>query len=217
MYSQNTEQKSFGAPTSPRISFSNNLVESIANGNNARSSPHHHNLQMIKNERYSAPVSSDFEFSVANSSMMSGADELFSNGRLLPFNQAAAYSDNHHGRRKNTLRDELLVEDEHDEEQEGDFSLRPPKSSSNKWKGLLGLRKSHIGSKKVDKNEEKTEEIHGRKSSQVCMASVRSKKDSIFLHYFSPISFDIFVWNTWIMFFLQEILHGGRSSTGFNF
>ncbi|XP_019185523.1 PREDICTED: uncharacterized protein LOC109180422 [Ipomoea nil] len=164
MYSQNTEQKSFGAPTSPRISFSNNLVEFIANGNNARSSSHH-NLQMIKNERYAAaPVSSDFEFSVANSSLMSGADELFSNGRLLPFKQAAAYSGNHHGR-KNTLRDELLAQDEDDDEEEGDFSLRPPKSS-NKWKGLLGLRKSHIGSKKVDKNEEKTDEIHGSKTSQ---------------------------------------------------
>lgn len=154
MYSQNTEQKSFGAPTSPRISFSNNLVEFIANGNNnnARSSSH---LQMIKNERYAgaAPVSSDFEFSVANSSLiMSGADELFSNGRLLPFKQ--------HGQ-KNTLRDELLAQDE---EEGDDFSLRPPKSSNNKWKGLLGLRKS----KKVDKNEEKTEEIHGTMTSQVC-------------------------------------------------
>ncbi|XP_031107396.1 uncharacterized protein LOC116012067 [Ipomoea triloba] len=148
MYSQNTEQKSFGAPTSPRISFSNNLVEFIAN-NNARSSSH---LQMIKNERYAgaAPVSSDFEFSVANSSLiMSGADELFSNGRLLPFKQHA---------QKNTLRDELLAQDD---EEGDDFSLRPPKSS-NKWKGLLGLRKS----KKVDKNEEKTEEIHGTKTSQ---------------------------------------------------
>ncbi|KHG06369.1 Dibasic-processing endoprotease [Gossypium arboreum] len=50
-------------PMSPRISFSNDFVET---------------QQVMKQERNSreAPVSSDFEFSVSNYSMMS-ADELF--------------------------------------------------------------------------------------------------------------------------------------------
>ncbi|KAK8270707.1 hypothetical protein V6Z11_D11G213300 [Gossypium hirsutum] len=53
-------------PMSPRISFSNDFAET---------------QQVMKQERNSreAPVSSDFEFSVSNYSMMS-ADELFFKG-----------------------------------------------------------------------------------------------------------------------------------------
>uniref|UniRef100_A0A7N0UKU8 Uncharacterized protein n=1 Tax=Kalanchoe fedtschenkoi TaxID=63787 RepID=A0A7N0UKU8_KALFE len=102
---------------SPRISFSNDFVES----------------QQLRREQIQAapPVSSDFEFSVASDSMMS-ADELFCKGQLLPFKQKAA----------TTLRDELL----HDDEDEDDgittaCSSRPPKGSSTKWKGILGFNK----------------------------------------------------------------------------
>jgi len=95
--------------------------------------------------RSEAPaVSSDFEFSVTNYSMMS-ADELFFKGRLLPFKDTK--------RATTTLREELLVHDDDDDEGYQDFSLRPPKGSSTRWKGFLGLRKSHLGSKKVDKSE----------------------------------------------------------------
>lgn len=117
-----------GHHMSPRISFSNDFVDV---------------QQAIKQERSSrsekTPVSSDFEFSTTNYSMMS-ADELFSKGRLLP------YKDNKTQRAKTTLKEELLVNDDEYE----DFSLRPPKG---RWKGLLGLRKSHIGSKKAEKSE----------------------------------------------------------------
>lgn len=117
------------APMSPRISFSNDFVD----------------LQqaMKQQERRSDThipvVSSDFEFSVTNYSMMS-ADELFSKGRLLP------YKDNKMQRATTTLKQELL----HNDDEYDSFSLRPPKG---RWKGLLGLRKSHIGSKKAEKSE----------------------------------------------------------------
>ncbi|KAJ1395587.1 hypothetical protein SESBI_33275 [Sesbania bispinosa] len=123
------------APVSPRISFSNDFVDTQQATKQERST------------RSDAPaVSSDFEFSVTNYSMMS-ADELFFKGRLLPFKDNC--NNMQVQRPITTLREELLVDD--DEYQ--DFSLRPPKGTSTRWKGFLGLRKSHIGSKKVDKNE----------------------------------------------------------------
>ncbi|KAK4347874.1 hypothetical protein RND71_034213 [Anisodus tanguticus] len=136
---------------SPRISFSNDFVDSSTSSSQLH--------QIMKNDRTyrDAPVSSDFEFNVSNYSMMS-ADQLFSNGRLLPFKECCSH-------KTTTLRDELLHEDKDD-----DFSLRPPKSSI-RWKGLLGLKKSHIGSKKVDKNnegsvEERSNVGHRSKNSQ---------------------------------------------------
>lgn len=118
---------------SPRISFSNDFIDS------STSSSQH--MMMMKNNERDSPVSSDFEFSVTNYSMLS-ADELFSKGRLLPF------KDTH---KTTTIRDELLNDDDDDD----DFTLRIPKSPT-RWKGLLGLKKSHLGSKKIDKkNEEK--------------------------------------------------------------
>ncbi|XP_055804973.1 uncharacterized protein LOC129873810 [Solanum dulcamara] len=117
---------------SPRISFSNDFIDSSINSSQQ--------MMMKNNERRDVPVSSDFEFSVTNYSMLS-ADELFSKGRLLPF------KDTH---KTTTIRDELLNDDNDD-----DFTLRIPKSST-RWKGLLGLKKSHLGSKKIDKkNDEK--------------------------------------------------------------
>ncbi|TKY55716.1 hypothetical protein E2542_SST20135 [Spatholobus suberectus] len=127
------------APVSPRISFSNDFVDAQQATKPEQSS----------STRSEAPaVSSDFEFSVTNYSMMS-ADELFFKGRLLPFKDTK--------RATTTLREELLADDDGDEGYQ-DFSLRPPKgsSSSTRWKGFLGLRKSNlgIGSKsKVDKCE----------------------------------------------------------------
>ncbi|KAE9596664.1 hypothetical protein Lalb_Chr16g0378491 [Lupinus albus] len=100
-------------------------------------------------------VSSDFEFSsssMINYSMMSSADELLFKGRLLP------YKDNNHMHRATTtLREELLMHHHDDDdvcvESQG-FSLKPQKGSSTRWKGFLGLRKSHIGSKnKSEKSE----------------------------------------------------------------
>lgn len=130
---------------SPRISFSNDFAETP---------------QMIKQDRSSfrePPVSSDFEFSVTNYSMMS-ADELFCKGKLLPFKHNC-----NGGQMQRTLRDELLVGDEDDDggggSGGGGVGGRPPKgssSSSTRWKGLLGLRRSHIGSKKLDNKNDET-------------------------------------------------------------
>ncbi|XP_023534650.1 uncharacterized protein LOC111796161 [Cucurbita pepo subsp. pepo] len=118
------------APASPRISFSSDFVDI---------------QQSLKHQERSAaapaPVSSssDFEFSVSNYSMMS-ADELFFEGRLLPF------KDSH--RTATTLREELLVEEE---EEDDDVSNQRP--STGRWKGFLGLKKSHNASKKGGRND----------------------------------------------------------------
>ncbi|MBA0590513.1 hypothetical protein Gorai_019217, partial [Gossypium raimondii] len=121
---------------SPRISFSNDFVET---------------QQVMKQERNSreAPVSSDFEFSVSNYSMMS-ADELFFKGKLLPF------KDNCNNQMQRTLREELLAGDDDD----NNVTRTPPKGST-RWKGFLGLKRTHIGSKKADKINEVSMERMG--------------------------------------------------------
>ncbi|XP_075500287.1 uncharacterized protein LOC142538875 [Primulina tabacum] len=134
MYNQNSEHKSLGAPPmSPRISFSIDFVE-----------PSHSHSQSHARDPYrDAPVSSDFAFSVSNYSMMS-ADELFSKGRILPYKEGCSGNSSQFSR-TTTLRDELQ-----NEEEDGDFSARPPKNPT-RWRGFLGLRKPHIGSRKSDK------------------------------------------------------------------
>ncbi|PIN10095.1 hypothetical protein CDL12_17312 [Handroanthus impetiginosus] len=145
MYNQNSEHhKALGAPPmSPRISFSNDFVES--------SHSHSHNQINRASAYRDAPVSSDFEFSVSNYSMMS-ADELFSKGRLLPLKEnCSSSSSNNSFQKTTTLRDELQNEEEDDNGDE--FSLRPPKNPT-RWRGFF--RKSHIGSKKSEKVEKRT-------------------------------------------------------------
>ncbi|KAK7252044.1 hypothetical protein RIF29_35739 [Crotalaria pallida] len=105
----------------PRISFSNDFVD-------AQQAIKHQNIYK------EAPVSSDFEFSVKNYSMIP-ADEVFFQGRLVPLKT-------NNCSKKMTLRDELLNNDDND-------LPRLPKSSS-KWKERLGLRK---GASKKDKNK----------------------------------------------------------------
>ncbi|GAA0174240.1 hypothetical protein LIER_27678 [Lithospermum erythrorhizon] len=168
MYNQNNEHKGHGGqlPMSPRISFSNDFVES-SSSNTTSANSHHHNLhqQMMRMAYRDAPVSSDFEFSVPNYSMMS-ADELFSQGKLLPYKESC---NNIKQMQKGTttLRDELLAEDNDDED--GNFPLKPPKTSP-RWRGILGLKKSNLGSKKVDKSERSSssafEDTHTNKNSQ---------------------------------------------------
>ncbi|CAN1343718.1 hypothetical protein LINPERPRIM_LOCUS39877 [Linum perenne] len=123
----NSDQQQHKPPMSPRISFSNDFADS------------QQMMMMMKQERSSSSSSSDFEFSVTGYSMMS-ADELFSKGRILPFKDNSSSS-----MQRTTIRDELLV----DEDSEAS-SQRPPRGSSGRWKGFLGLRRSHIGSKKVE-------------------------------------------------------------------
>ncbi|WOG93096.1 hypothetical protein DCAR_0312377 [Daucus carota subsp. sativus] len=118
---------------SPRISFSNDFVESHSRLVNNMANLH---------PPPPPPVSSDFEFSVSNHSMMS-ADELFSKGRLLPFKNSSQQ------KTVSTLREELLTSGE-DDNVAASSSGKPPKSG--RWKGLLGLRKSHATSKKQPDN-----------------------------------------------------------------
>ncbi|GMH24600.1 hypothetical protein Nepgr_026443 [Nepenthes gracilis] len=141
-----------GAPISPRISFSNDFVES------------HSQEKIIKQEERGsreAPISTDFEFSVTNYSMIC-ADELFFKGKLLPLKDSCS---NNQMKRTvaTTLRDELLVQDDDDDDDgdddDGDekddngVSLKPPRGPSSRWKGFLGLGKSHVGLKKIEKND----------------------------------------------------------------
>ncbi|KAL5557027.1 hypothetical protein UlMin_039263 [Ulmus minor] len=157
------------APMSPRISFSNDFVDA----------QQAINQEIRRSSSREAPVSSDFEFSVTNYSMMS-ADELFSKGRLLPFK---ADNSNRGNQRTTTLRDELLVGDGDD-----DFSLRPPKGSSTRWKSLLGLKRTHIGSKK------------GGKSCDIGSSSMEGRRASL-------VHEDVHVGNT-----SQDMLNEGGSS-----
>ncbi|GFQ05080.1 hypothetical protein PHJA_002652100 [Phtheirospermum japonicum] len=157
MYNQkNTEHHkgSAGAPPmmSPRISFSNDFVES-------QSHSHGHQLRAAAAYR-DAPVSSDFEFSVSNYSMMS-ADELFFKGRLLPLKEGCSSSSS----KTTTLRDELLHNDN-----EPPKSPAPAPAPATRWRGFLGLRKSHIGSKKSDNKRTPTfnhDDVQCTKNSQV--------------------------------------------------
>ncbi|CAH9124624.1 unnamed protein product [Cuscuta epithymum] len=183
MYNHNSNQNSdhkpppMAAPMSPRISFSNDFVESGGGGGG------HYHPHFIKNERSyyrDAPVSSDFEFSVSNyPPATTTADELFSMGRLLPYNETTVRSAAAPPNRPTTLKDELLVED-------SDLSSFKPPKSSTRWKGLLGLRKSHIGSKRVDKVEDaKREEavvLHGgaKNSREAMHGGSSSCRDSDF-------------------------------------
>ncbi|KAG6571431.1 uncharacterized protein LOC111456619 [Cucurbita moschata] len=129
MYNSDHKSLHHRAPASPRISFSSDFVDI------------QQSLKRQEQRSCAAPgpvSSSDFEFSVSNYSMMT-ADELFFEGRLLPF------KDSH--RAATTLRDELLVEEEEEEdEEENDVSQRPSRGS---WKGFLGLKKSQNASKKA--------------------------------------------------------------------
>ncbi|KAL3525698.1 hypothetical protein ACH5RR_014070 [Cinchona calisaya] len=149
MYNQNSnneqqQHKPLGDQfCSPRISFSSDFIETST----ATTTHHSHHPQTVRSSYRDAPVSSDFEFSVSNYSMMS-ADELFSQGRLLPLKENSP-TNRFQKTTTTTLRDELLQVDEDDD---NIFSLRPPKSST-RWKGFLGLKKSHIGSRKMDKTE----------------------------------------------------------------
>ncbi|KAF5207838.1 membrane-associated kinase regulator-like protein [Thalictrum thalictroides] len=165
MYNNNDHQNGRLAPTmSPRISFSNDFVES-----------HHHenrtNTSSSRSEFSSS--SSDFEFSVSNYNMMA-ADELFSKGRLLPYKANCGNSNNNQFQPKMTLREELL----HDEEEDRIVvSSRPPKGPS-RWKELLGLKRNNnivkkssdgvFGKKSMVSHED--QEAHVSKSSQETFA-----------------------------------------------
>lgn len=139
----NSDQPQYkGVPMSPRISFSNDFVDLN----------HSTKQDATRNPRSeaAAATSTDFEFfspslsssSVAGFSMIS-ADELFFKGRLLPLKNAIFPKT---AMVMTTLRDELLTNE--DEDDDSAF-VKPPKGSSTRWRGILGLKKtSHAASKR---------------------------------------------------------------------
>lgn len=150
----NTDHQVMYAPMSPRISFSNDFVDT---------------QQMIKLERSSreAPASSDFEFSVTNNPMMT-ADELFSKGRLLPFKDSCTNQ-----LQKMTLRDELLMDDDH-----GNVLPPKPPKGSIKWKELLGLKRPQILSKKAEKMDGSMKRVVEGKGSMLGLEESHVSKTS---------------------------------------
>ncbi|KAI3448103.1 hypothetical protein Pfo_004768 [Paulownia fortunei] len=112
---------------SPRISFSNDFADPQQPIN-------------LENSYRQAPVSSDFEFSVPNYTMIS-ADELFFKGKMLPLRENCP--------KTTTLRDELLAGDD---DYEDIASPRLGKGTS-RWKERLGLKRSQsMVPKKAEKN-----------------------------------------------------------------
>ncbi|KAG8384392.1 hypothetical protein BUALT_Bualt04G0113300 [Buddleja alternifolia] len=141
---------------------------------------------MRSNVYRDAPVSADFEFSVSNynNSRTMSADELFFKGRLLPLKEGSCSNSS---QKVTTLRDELQ-NDEEDEDNNngnsngnGDFSLRPPKNPARWRRGFLGLRKSHIGSKKSDKGERSGGDYHHDVDVQ---CSTKNSQVFFFFHFF---------------------------------
>ncbi|CAN8278603.1 unnamed protein product [Cochlearia groenlandica] len=126
-----------------RISFSNEFVElKSEKSDNVNKSNNKNNTR----SSFSKP-SIDFEFSVTDYSMIP-ADEIFLKGKILPYKE----TNNVH----KTLREELLVEEEG--LVDGNiFSLKPllllPSlsfSTKGTWKELLGFKRAHVRTKKID-------------------------------------------------------------------
>ena len=141
MYNSSSHPQPSSSPPpsmSPRISFSNDFVVESQKPNSSTKA---------------APPSTDFEFSISNNDLIisADADDLFFKGRLLPFKPNST----------RTLRDQLLLldddaddhRDDHGDHNLDQLFLKPSNnkdSSSNRWKGFLGLRKSHIVGSKID-------------------------------------------------------------------
>ncbi|XP_038882319.1 uncharacterized protein LOC120073563 [Benincasa hispida] len=115
-----SDQKGQYPPMSPRLSFSNDFVESSHHPSPTNTANNIQDQNIPPN--ISAP-SDDFEFSAnpSNHTAMTAADQLFFKGKLLP-----------------TLRDELLLNDDDD-----DDAAVPPKGLP-RWKEFLSLKRSVV-------------------------------------------------------------------------
>ncbi|XP_015574358.1 uncharacterized protein LOC8275314 [Ricinus communis] len=130
----NEQQSLYTSSMDPRISFSSDFVDT------------QEAIKFETNYR-EAPVSSDFEFSVRNYSMIP-ADEIFCKGMILPSKDNCTNQ-----LRKMTLRDKLLDDDD-------DFDSFPRvQKSTGWWKERLGLKRGHIVTKKGDRNHGVLERI----------------------------------------------------------
>lgn len=124
----NEQQGLFTSSMDPRISFSNDFADT-------------QHATKYESSYREAPVSSDFEFSVKNYTMIP-ADQIFSKGMMLPLKDNCTNQ-----LRKMTLREELLVGDDAFED-----ALPSVPKSSGWWKERLSLKRGHIAPKKSDKN-----------------------------------------------------------------
>lgn len=143
---------------SPRISFSNDFADL------------HPQSVKLDNSYTEAPVSSDFEFSAPNDTMIS-ADELFFKGKMVPLRE------NYQKTTTTTLRDELLAGGADDDYE---ASISSPRSAKGifRWKGRLGLRrKQSIVPKKGEKSiiNGSLERIDEMKSSEMVCDDVLAK------------------------------------------
>uniref|UniRef100_A0A9I9CS68 Uncharacterized protein n=2 Tax=Cucumis melo TaxID=3656 RepID=A0A9I9CS68_CUCME len=137
-YKNKSDQKGQFPPMSPRLSFSNDFVESSNNPSPTNTTNNIQDPKILSN----TPPSDDFEFSPnpTNHTAMTAADQLFFKGKLLP-----------------TLGDELLIDDDED------IAPVPPKSGLPKWKEFLSLKRSVVdgrctatdNNKNIDANQGK--------------------------------------------------------------
>ncbi|XP_047326696.1 uncharacterized protein LOC124930391 [Impatiens glandulifera] len=104
----------------------------------------------IKNEGgyREPPVSSDFEFSVSGYSMIS-ADEVFCKGKLMPLKEESCSKMS-----TSTLRDELLVNDDDDEQNQDVLpKIIPRRNGVGGWRErLLGLKRGGFSPKRDHEN-----------------------------------------------------------------
>jgi len=169
----NSEQQSFYTSSiDPRISFSNDFVDA---------------QQAIKYESSyrEAPVSTDFEFSVKNYSMIP-ADEIFFKGTMLPLKDNCTNSQ----LRKMTLRDELLVDDEYND-------AFPPPKSSGWWKEKLRLKRGHFTLKKSDRNSGVLDRVVEERPVFVHEGGLTNKRTQVRQNFILLLSFFLFLLNFW--------------------
>ncbi|KAK9136015.1 hypothetical protein Syun_015345 [Stephania yunnanensis] len=133
---------------SPRISFSNDFVDTQQAIKHERSSSRSSPSELL------ATPSLDFEFSVAtNCSLTTSADELFFKGRLLPFkDHNSSQINTTTTTTTTTLRDELLIDEDDVENDAVDLSARPPKGPS-RWRELWRMKRTNNVIKRDHDNE----------------------------------------------------------------
>ncbi|CAN0846555.1 hypothetical protein LINGRAHAP2_LOCUS4507 [Linum grandiflorum] len=131
-----------------RISFSNDFVDTHQQ--------HQHQHQHSKTKYREAPVSSDFEFSVKDFTLIP-ADEIFFKGVMVPLKEDEG--------RKMTLREELMVDVD-------DLPTKVPPKISGWWKEKLGFKRGNNNNSVAGKRNG-----HG-----MVLERIEEKRPSSFVH-----------------------------------
>ncbi|CAN1773325.1 hypothetical protein LINPERHAP1_LOCUS12463 [Linum perenne] len=131
-----------------RISFSNEFVDTH----------HHHHNHKTSNNYMEAPVSSDFEFSVKDFTLIP-ADEIFFKGVMVPLKEDVLQG------RKMTLREELMVDVD-------ELPTTKMPKISGWWKEKLGLKRGNNNNN-----------IHvGKRNDGMLLERIEEKIASSFVH-----------------------------------